>query len=145
MSKTNSLDYRSGLNRVGIVLVILLGIATVKRIYDSEVLARTARVTQGTVTAPHCTDHGSIAFTYEVDGTNYTRDAIASACGLPTCDKTMIGRSVSVTYSSEKPALATCASLGATRNGAINQVLVVGLLAVSVGFSIWREKVTKRA
>lgn len=133
---------RLSLNLFGLIIVAALVIAAVKRYSDEDLLFRTASVTDGSVNALRCSDHGGISFTYKVDGVVYERNAIAAACGLPSCGKAVIGNRVRVIYSREKPALATCETPQARQDGTTRQFLVFGLLAVSVGFGLWRLKFT---
>jgi len=138
MNKWQSVEAQQGLNRVGLVLVLVCGAISINNYLDVRLLARTSRVTTGTVVDTSCSNHGHIDYAYSVNSTPYQGTGVAPACGLTGCSRTLVGEVVRVTYSSANPGLAICARLENEQINATNSIIAIAVFAVGLGFGFYR-------
>lgn len=123
--------------RIVLAVVAAAGISipiavTVKSARELSLLERTGQVTNGTIVGKQCSNHGSISYSYTVNGKTYKDSGFS--CG-PVCQDVVIGDDLRVIYAGERPSLSRCNSLKHSRanvNGNI-VAIIFGCLILSVG------------
>lgn len=123
--------------RVVLGIVAAVGISiptavTVSSARELKLLERTGQVTYGAIVGKQCSNHGSIRYSYTVNGKVYKNSGFS--CG-PVCKDAAIGDDVRVIYASARPSLSRCNSLEHSRNNVHGDIVAIifGCFVVAVG------------
>lgn len=122
---------------LGLVAAIAISIPlaiNVKSDHDLALLEKSARVTDGSITAKHCANHGKITFSYVVEGQLLKK---IETCPI-SCEDTKLGDSIKVIYSAEKPQLASCNAPQPARDAISGNYLALAFVGALAGVVIFR-------
>lgn len=128
---------------LGILALSFLGTVFAINLHSQQQLSflkKTAKQTEGFISAKHCNNHGSIRYTYRADDKEFSSSGLS--CVKSFCEEAKIGDPVNVIYSSAKPQLSVCNDLSQSE-GEVSQIYLI-LFIVSLAVSIAIYRITRK-
>jgi hypothetical protein len=115
---------------LGVVFLMAIAIPVGITLQDAGKLAlmeKTAELADGSVTRKICSNHGKLAYSYDVDG--HTYKGMGNVRGI-ACSDVKVGDRIKIIYSAEKPQLSRLESLDSWRAEVSGAKIAIALISL---------------
>lgn len=115
---------------LGVVFLMAIAILVGITLQDAGKLAlmeKTAELADGSVTTKNCSNHGKLAYSYDVDG--HTYNGMGNVHGI-ACSDVKVGDRIKTIYSAEKPQLSRLESLESWRAEVSRATIAIALISL---------------
>lgn len=129
---------------LGVIATMVLAIpfgVNLKESHDVEMLRRSSRSVQATVTSKSCGNHYRLGYSYTVGGQKYSG---MDTVGESICNTAKLGDEITVIYAAEKPAFSKSRPVGfygGSVGGNFFALFLLSLFAIVVIFRVTRMDV----